>query len=569
MTLVVGSRTSQLARSQTGYVVSLLEKAFPSVRFDIRLYSTRGDRDIQTPLPQIGGKGLFTERLEQALRDTEIDFAVHSLKDLPVEESDGLVIGAILGRTDPADVLVTRDGTALTELPAGAVVGTSSLRRQAQLLAARPDIVPRSIRGNVETRVRKVTDGEYQAVVLAAAGLARLGLRELHAEQLDYRIMLPAPGQGALAVQCRAIDERTLALLAAVEDAELRRCVNAERRFLAALGAGCSSPVAALANPETRAGGSEVHLRGRVLSIDGSRSVEVEGTGSDPDELGNRLARDALAGGAAALVAAQITELPLSGRRVVVTRSADQAGELAALLAAQGAIPIVIPVIRTVPVSDMREFDRVAGELPDYDWVLFTSGNAVRIFFDHIVDLRGADDPVNLPPAAAVGTSTAAALEERGISPSFVPSDFTAQTLGRELPCRKGDRLLAVAAQGGTGDMERELIARGLEVDRIELYRTGSLPISEEARRDLSDGVDALLFASGSAVRALSSELGAEPDLLSRITGGKVCIGCIGPSTAVAAREAGFPVHVEAATHTAAGLVASLAEYYGAQNHEG
>ncbi|WP_455383245.1 hydroxymethylbilane synthase, partial [Salinispira pacifica] len=318
--LVAGSRTSQLARAQTASVISLLQQANPHLQFDLRLYSTRGDRELDAPLPTIGGKGLFTEQLEKALRDGEIDFAVHSLKDLPVDDAYGLVTAAILARSDPSDVLVTRDGTTLSELPQGAVIGTSSLRRQAQLLAQRPDLRARSIRGNVETRIRKVEDGEYDGVVLASAGIARLGLSGISMTHFSPEAMLPAPGQGALAVQCRSDDERTLSLLRAIDDAGLRAAVTAERTFLSHLGAGCSAPVAALAGVESDNG--PVSLRGRVLSVDGSRVIDVAGTGTDPRELGTRLAKEALDRGAAGLMPPSAA-LPLARRRVCVTRTPE------------------------------------------------------------------------------------------------------------------------------------------------------------------------------------------------------------------------------------------------------
>jgi hydroxymethylbilane synthase len=264
-------------------------------------------------LPEIGGKGLFTAELESGLRGGELDLAVHSLKDLPTEDADGVVVRAICLREDVRDCLVAHEGLRLEELPGGAVVGTSSLRRTAQLLALRPDLDVRSIRGNVDTRIRKVHDGEYDAVVLAAAGVARLGLEAAVTEWLALDSMLPAPGQGALAVQCRAGDERLLELLAAIDDPAARATTTAERAFLNALGAGCAAPVAAHAVSLPRQADSAsnsllqsdrgVHMRGLVASPDGRDVVRVDGEG-EPDEVGTRLAREALAIGADAILRA-------------------------------------------------------------------------------------------------------------------------------------------------------------------------------------------------------------------------------------------------------------------------
>lgn len=292
---MVGTRGSALARRQTSCVVELLQAAWPEVACEERPIVTEGDRTQRSgePLPEIGGKGLFTAELEQRLRAGELDLAVHSLKDLPTEDAAGVVVGAVCLRDDVRDCLVSRDGLALAELPAGAVIGTSSLRRTAQLRAMRADLDVRSIRGNVDTRIRKVRDGEFGAAVLAAAGLRRLGLEGDVAEWLSPETMLPAPGQGALAVQCRADDERVLELLAAIDDPEARAATTAERAFLRELGGGCAAPVAAFG----RSIAGKVVLEGLVASPDGIRVVRVAGEG-EPEEVGERLAREALAAGA-------------------------------------------------------------------------------------------------------------------------------------------------------------------------------------------------------------------------------------------------------------------------------
>jgi hydroxymethylbilane synthase len=299
--VVVGTRASALARAQTGRVCELLEGARSGLTCEVRPIVTHGDRTQASgePLPSIGGKGLFTAELEQALRDGAIDLAVHSLKDLPTEEVDGVALGAVCLREDVRDCLVSRSGAGLPGLADGAAVGTSSLRRSAQLRALRSDLDVRSIRGNVETRIRKVRDGEFDAALLAAAGIARLELGGEVAEWLDVGTMLPAPGQGALAVQCRAGDAATLELLAAVDDAAARAATTAERSFLRALGAGCTAPVAA----HGTVAGEGVHLDGLVASPDGREVVRVSGTGQ-PEEIGERLAREALHAGAEAILEA-------------------------------------------------------------------------------------------------------------------------------------------------------------------------------------------------------------------------------------------------------------------------
>ncbi|MCI0397152.1 MAG: hydroxymethylbilane synthase [Chloroflexi bacterium] len=295
----LGSRTSRLAMWQTNHVVQQLQVAWPGLVCQVQPFLTKGDQTPDEPLPHIGGKGLFTAELERALRLGEIDLAVHSLKDLPVDGATGLTLGAIVGRGDVRDVLVANDGWTLATLPQGAAVGTSSLRRQAQLLAHRPELRIRSMRGNVESRVRKVLDGAYDAAVLAAAGIIRLGLEEYATDWLPLDVFCPAPGQGALAVQCRAGDKEIIRLLAAIDNAEVRRCVSAERAFLHGLGGGCATPVAAYATIEA----GRLSLAGLVASPDGRVVIRVNSSGDDPQALGLELARQARQQGAEELLA--------------------------------------------------------------------------------------------------------------------------------------------------------------------------------------------------------------------------------------------------------------------------
>jgi hydroxymethylbilane synthase len=294
--VALGTRASALARAQTELVAALLAGARPGLQLSTQVISTTGDRTQETgqPLPEIGGKGLFTAELERALLEGEIDLAVHSLKDLPTEQAPGVVVAAVTAREDTRDCLVAREASSLSELAAGAVVGTSSLRRSAQLAALRPDLEIRSIRGNVDTRIRKVEAGEYDAAVLAAAGVRRLGLEHAVCEWLSPETMLPAPGQGALGIQCRESDMAMRALLAELDDPAARAETTAERGFLESLGGGCAAPVAALAIATVT---TRVRLEGLVASVDGRDVVRVAGEG-EPREIGATLAEEALSLGA-------------------------------------------------------------------------------------------------------------------------------------------------------------------------------------------------------------------------------------------------------------------------------
>jgi hydroxymethylbilane synthase len=296
------TRPSALARWQTQHVIEQLQAHWPDITCEEYLITTQGDRVLDVALPEIGGKGLFTLELEEALRKGRVQAAVHSLKDLPTEESPALMIGAILPRADARDVLIQPDGLSLDQLPSGAVVGTSSTRRIAQLLAHRPDLQIEPMRGNIDTRIRKVRAGAYHAIILAAAGVTRLGLQAHISQYLPFEIVLPAPGQGALAVQCRADDQLTSKHLRAIDHSETRLCVAAERAFLSALGGGCSLPVAALA----RMDGVTIHLEARVLAPDGSRTLRLDASDSDPLVLGQHLAEEAFDQGAGELLNSMI-----------------------------------------------------------------------------------------------------------------------------------------------------------------------------------------------------------------------------------------------------------------------
>ena len=293
MQLTFATRPSALARWQTQWVIGALQSRYPDLVCEEKVITTQGDKILDKPLPEIGGKGLFTQELESELLSGAVHCAVHSFKDLPVENPAGLTVGCVPARAEVRDALISGRGYTLRTLPAGASVGTSSLRRAAQILSLRPDLRTGSLRGNVDTRLRKAMEGQYDAIILAGAGLTRLGLDHHVTEWLSLEQWLPAPGQGALAVQCRVDDQPTLSLLAALEDDSTRRAVTAERAFLSRLGGGCAVPVAAYAISD-----QTIRLTALVASPDGKQTIKVSGEGDDPMQLGFELARQAIAQGA-------------------------------------------------------------------------------------------------------------------------------------------------------------------------------------------------------------------------------------------------------------------------------
>lgn len=296
-TVHIGTRASKLALWQSRHVQSLLQKLHPDIQFEIVTIKTTGDNILDVALAKIGDKGLFTKQIETALLSNEIDFAVHSLKDLPTELEPGLDIGAILEREDPRDALVSKSGASFMELPPGSVIGTGSLRRRAQIKTARPDIDLEEIRGNVDTRLRKLDESDtLSAIILAGAGLRRMGLQYRITQLISSEIMLPAVGQGALAVEIRKDDENIIDLIKPLEHEPSRLATVAERAFLKELEGGCQVPIGAWGILKQ----GRLQFEGMVSSLDGKKQFrdKIEGSANESEQLGRQLAMSLIKQGA-------------------------------------------------------------------------------------------------------------------------------------------------------------------------------------------------------------------------------------------------------------------------------
>lgn len=307
--LTIGTRGSVLARWQAEWVKTRLQAAHPGLDVTLAIIKTSGDKILDVPLSTVGGKGLFVKEIEEALLSGTVDLAVHSMKDVPTVLPDPLHLAAIPPREDPYDALISRSGLPLAKLPAGATIGTSSLRRQAQLLAYRHDFTIASLRGNLDTRLRKVTDGAdgaIDAIVLATAGLRRLGWETRITEVLAPTVCLPAIGQGALGIECRRGDERVNGLVAVLEHPDTRACVEAERAFLTRLEGGCQVPIAAHAT----LAGDRLTLQGLIAGVRGERVLrdEIAGAAGQGPTLGRELAERLLGRGGDAVLRAIYAE---------------------------------------------------------------------------------------------------------------------------------------------------------------------------------------------------------------------------------------------------------------------
>jgi hydroxymethylbilane synthase len=293
--IVIATRSSKLALWQAEWVKAQIQHHYPEVTVDLSLIKTKGDKILDTPLAKIGGKGLFVKELETAILNNKADIAVHSLKDVPVELPEGLSISVYMKRETPNDAFVSNHYAAFVDLPKGAVVGTSSLRRMAQLKKIRPDIEFKSLRGNVITRLSKLDSGNYDAIILAAAGLIRLELKGRITHLLDVDISLPAIGQGVVCIETRSFDEEVLELLGPLKDNETELTIKAERALLCRLNGGCQVPLAGYATLCE----DKIQLTGLIASLDGSNIIKknIEGSSLDAKILGTKLAEELLING--------------------------------------------------------------------------------------------------------------------------------------------------------------------------------------------------------------------------------------------------------------------------------
>ena len=543
----VGTRGGALALLQTRRDCALLSAVAPHPAFEPVVVRTQGDIDKTSPLTAIGGRGVFTSDLHDALVAGAVDLAVHSAKDLPAREHDGCLI-LFPEREDPRDVVVSRHGVGLADLPPNPRVGTSSRRRALQVLAIRPDARIVELRGNVDTRLQKAAGEEYDAIVLAAAGLGRMGLQDRVTGWLDLAEFVPSPGQGALAVEVRAEASAIVGLVRAIEDPRVSLAVRCERAFLAAMGAGCTTPVGAHVSHD--AAGL------RLWAVYGETPVAMvrEDVPLDPGDPERHAARIA-----AAMVERFGASFGEAVRpKVLVTRAREQAADLVASLRQAGAEPVELPTLRFAPPDDHAPLDAAlrraaAGE---YDWIAVTSANGARSVAGRLASLGMAPASLGAARIASVGEATAAALAEAGLGVDLIAGVSTAEGLAEALRAAepRPSRVLYPRSEIARDALAEGLRAHGIAVDDPVAYRT--LPAEdadpETRERVAGGGIDVVTFASPSSVRNLAAMLGTlDPIRSARIV-------CVGPVTAAAARDAGLPVHAVADDPGVPGMMAAV-----------
>lgn len=562
--LKFGTRGSALARAQTALAVARFHTAHPDRPIDIRIISTEGDRDKTSPLSEIGGRGVFTNAIQSALLRGEIEAAVHSAKDLPSILHPTAPIVAFPDRDDPRDVLVSRHGTTLDRLPVRPVIGTSSRRREAQIRHLRPDARIVNLRGNIDTRLARAERHELDAIVLAAAGIHRLGGNDRITQYFAVEEVVPSPAQGAIAIQALlpgwAADE-----LRAIDDPAVSLPVGIERAFLAAVGAGCTWPVGAYAR-ETPSGyrllamladESAEHLcfADDMLTVGEERPHAAEIALRLRHVLGNETRPRAWPGHT-------VGGGDLEGARIVVTRPRRQAGPLIAALAARGAEPVPLPTIRIEPVADLSPLDAPLRDATrgDVAWIVFTSANAVEVVAGHMATLGITPDDLAGASIGVVGAATAEAVAAAGLTVAHVPAIATAEALANDLTTilRPGSRVLYPRSAIGRDALPETLRDAGVDVVTIAVYQT--LPeadIAPEALNQVRRGeVDLITFASPSSVRNFLALLGDDHPAL-----GAVPVVCAGPATAHAARDAAFAVVAVSDDPGAMAMTEAIAAY--------
>lgn len=559
--LVIGTRGSALALHQAHFVADSLRAVSGGREIHVQIVTSEGDLDKSSPLTEIGGRGVFTSSLQRALTAFQVEAAVHSSKDVPSLSAQGLVLAAFPQREDARDAVVSRHGVGLMDLPPNPVVGTSSRRRAVQVQALRPDARIVDLRGNIDTRLAKAETEKYDAVILAAAGLGRMGWLDRIATLLPVDQFTPAPGQGALAVETREHPDPVLAVVATIDQPHLRLALEVERAFLRGVGGGCITPLGAHAVIETVHGLEQVRFWGMLARDDGTGLTRVY------DEWTADLARDG-AFSVAKLLVREVhpnrvfggsgdRERQFRGMKIVVTGSDHLVARLTDEVRIRGGAPLVMPTIRIDAPLDPRPLHQAVDSLRHgrFDRVVLTSQNSVEALADAWTEPNAG--PIWI---AAVGEATAQALRAFGHEPHLVAEDSRAEGLLAAMATVlvPGDRILLPLSDRARPVLTEGLAELGAEVNVVTAYETHIIGhIDRDLEHHMALGeIGAVLLASPSAVEGFIAQAG---HLLPALSGASFV--AIGGVTADAMLAAGLPVHATPETPGADTMVEALATY--------
>ena len=564
-TIKIGTRGSKLALYQAFLVQEELQKHFPETTFILEIIKTKGDQILEVALSKIGDKGLFTKEMETALFNGEIDMAVHSLKDLPTKFPEGAKLGEVLKRGDIRDALISLDGRKIGDLTSNDVIATSSLRRKAQLLRINKDFRIIEIRGNVNTRIRKMQEGYCDVMVMAGAGLQRLEMGEYISELFDPELMIPACSQGAIAVEIRENDLATEALLAKINDDETFLATEAERAFLGTLEGGCQIPVGSY----THIDGDKFKITGFISSIDGTNFLResAEGDISQAVYLSAKLAKSLYNRGGAEILKEirnenminPQSEPALKDKVIISTRALEASDTLPEIIKSSGAKLLSLPMIEIIPSPLDTQLADNFNNLALFDWVFFTSKNGVVNFFKQLIDARGSTELPKTLKLAVIGYKTGLELEYYGYAPTFISEENTAEEFLNRFNAKfQPGNLNILLSLGNLADntLQSGLAAKNT-VQRINVYQTVKPAHADFAIMELikNEQYDLIIFTSPSTFSNFISFY--DQALLVNLK-----MASIGSVTTKAIQKAGYEPLFTAKKSNAEGIRDAIIEFY-------
>lgn len=537
--IIIGARGSELSLKQADIIKNLLVQKFPHGIIEIKTITTKGDKNLKPiPLDTIG-KGWFTKELDIALMNNTIDIAVHSLKDITEILPDQFTIAAIPEREDPRDVLVSKGNITLKDLKKNAIIGTDSVRRKIQILEKRRDLIVKSIRGNIPTRLIKLFEGkEYDALVLAAAGLKRLGSQQNIAEYFDAKEFIPAPGQGAIAVVIRKNDTNLFEMVKKINHQQSYLAAQAERNFSELTGGGCKIPVGSYAYCQD----DKLTLYGMIGSIDGKQIVRSSVAGSTND--GKTLAQE-------------LANTLKKKKLVVITRPKNQSLSFKRKLEFLGANVYLFPCIKITRPNNASEIEQVITKLKSYDWFIFTSVNGVKFFINTLREYKQNLTFLKNKKISAVGLKTAEKLKLHNLPVHFIPGKFTTGHLGRELNNIKNKKILLANSSLSNDSLEKVLRKKAAIVTNIALYQTEFINEPDKTFEQLllDNAIDCITFTSSSSVIGFVKRISNKKLLKKAFS---LPVISIGPVTTQTAKNQGFKKIYTTDVHTVDGIIDKL-----------
>lgn len=550
--IIIGTRGSKLSLIQTTIIKNQLQALLPSSIIEIKTITTKGDKNMSpVPLDSVG-KGWFTKEIDRELLRGNIDIAVHSLKDLPEELPKDLIIAAIPRREDPREALVTAHNLSFSQLPRGAIIGTDSTRRKAQILHNRPDLVVKSVRGNVLTRLEKLDSGQYDGLFLAVAGLKRLELENRISEYFSLTDIIPSPGQGALAVVVKQTNKKLRSLLTKLNDTETVIAVNAERTFSKAIGGGCKMPVGAYAACQ----GDTITIHAVIGSLDGKQLEKDSITGAveDAEIIAEKLADSLLK---ISKPWYRIAEAGVS-KYIVITRPIEEDHIFNKQVEELGLQTFLYPAIEITKSSLSVPMKKQLQNLAAYDWILFTSRNGVRFFIEALKELTIDTSILRSKEIGAVGPKTKEALENYGFKVHFIPSEFTTENLAKEIKNIRSKKIFLPRSQIASTLLTELLEKKGAIVTNIPMYHTRYTSTKNNEFIKLLDGnkIYMLTFTSPSTIEGFVRSI---PEKMQKHVFGLPVLS-IGPVTSTAAKKHGFTNIVTAHPYTIDGMLLKLKE---------